>query len=306
MERKTTAAQVMPENLEQKLVFRVSAVSIVVNLLLSVAKLTAGIVGQSGAMISDAVHSASDVFSTFVVIIGVKLAGKKADEEHPYGHERMECVAAIILAMLLAAVGLSIGATGVRKIASGSTQELTVPGMSALVMAVLSVAVKEWMFWYTRVTAKKVNSGALMADAWHHRSDALSSVGSFVGILFARMGLPVMDAVASVIISLCIVKAAYDIFKDGFDKMIDRSCDRATRDKIRETVLDVPGVLGIDDLKTRLFGNKMYVDIEICVEREMTLGAAHEIAEQVHDIIEQTFSDCKHCMVHVNPTPLEM
>ncbi|MDE5563967.1 MAG: cation diffusion facilitator family transporter [Oscillospiraceae bacterium] len=306
MERKTTAAQIMPENLEQKLVFRVSAVSIVVNLLLSVAKLAAGIVGQSGAMVSDAVHSASDVFSTFVVIIGVKLAGKKADEEHPYGHERMECVAAIILAMLLAAVGLGIGAAGVRKIASGSTQELTVPGMSALVMAVLSVAVKEWMFWYTRVTAKKVNSGALMADAWHHRSDALSSVGSFVGILFARMGLPVMDAVASVIISLCIVKAAYDIFKDGFDKMIDRSCDRATRDKIRKTVLDVPGVLGIDDLKTRLFGNKIYVDIEICVEREMTLGAAPEIAEQVHDIIEQTFSDCKHCMVHVNPTPLEM
>ncbi len=305
MERETTTAQVTPESVEQRLAFRVSAVSIVVNLVLSVAKLAAGIVGQSGAMISDAVHSASDVFSTFVVIIGVKLAGKKADEEHPYGHERMECVAAIILAMLLAAVGLGIGAAGVRKITSGSTEELTVPGMSALIMAVLSVAVKEWMFWYTRIAAKKINSGALMADAWHHRSDALSSVGSFVGILFARMGLPVMDAVASVIISLCIVKAAYDIFKDGFDKMIDRSCDRTTRDKIHEAVLEVPGVLGIDDLKTRLFGNKIYVDVEICVEREMSLGAAHEIAEQVHDKIEHTFPDCKHCMVHVNPASPE-
>lgn len=305
MERKTSAAQAAPEHPEQALAFRVSAVSIAVNLFLSAAKLAAGIVGQSGAMISDAVHSASDVFSTVVVIIGVRLAGKKADEEHPYGHERMECVAAIILAMLLAAVGLGIGVSGVRKIASGNTETLAVPGMSALVMAVLSVAVKEWMFWYTRITAKKINSGALMADAWHHRSDALSSVGSFIGILFARMGLPVMDAVASVVISLCIVKAAYDIFKDGFDKMIDRSCDRTTRDGIRETVLEVPGVLGIDDLKTRLFGSKMYVDVEICVEREMTLGAAHEIAEQVHDSIEQSFPDCKHCMVHVNPASPE-
>jgi cation diffusion facilitator family transporter len=140
-----------------------------------------------------------------------------------------------------------------------------------------------------------------MADAWHHRSDALSSVGSFVGILFSRIGFPVMDSVASVVISLCIIKAAYDIFKDGLDKMVDHSCDEATEADIRTAALTIPGVLGIDDLKTRLFGAKIYVDMEILVDGELTLRESHAIAEQVHNRIEQQFTDCKHCMIHVNP-----
>jgi cation diffusion facilitator family transporter len=280
---------------------RVSAVSIAVNIILSLMKLLAGIIGRSSAMVSDAIHSASDVFSTLIVIVGIRMAAKKADREHPYGHERMECVASIILAMLLALVGLGIGASGAQKIISGSYADLAVPGMLSLVAAVISIAVKEWMFWYTRAAAKAVNSGALMADAWHHRSDALSSVGSFIGILFSRIGFPVMDSVASVVISLCIIKAAYDIFKDGLDKMVDHSCSATTEDKIRAAALAIPGVLGIDDLKTRLFGAKIYVDMEILVDGEMTLRASHAIAEQVHHQIEQQFPDCKHCMIHVNP-----
>lgn len=290
------------EEKKEDLAVRVSTVSIVMNLILSLMKLAAGLVGRSSAMVSDAVHSASDVFSTFVVIIGVKMAGKKADHEHPYGHERMECVAAMILAMLLALVGAGIGVSGIRKIAVGNYEELVVPTMLPLVAAVISVALKEWMFWYTRAAAQKVRSGAMMADAWHHRSDALSSIGSFVGILFARLGFPVMDALASVIISLCILKAAYDIFKDGLDKMVDHSCDNETEQGIRKAALDISGVMGIDDLKTRLFGDKIYVDMEILVERELKLGEAHAIAEQVHDVIEKNFPDCKHCMIHVNPT----
>ncbi len=286
---------------DSHLAYRVSAVSIAVNLVLSVGKLLAGLIGNSSAMISDAVHSASDVFSTFVVIIGVKMAGKRADREHPYGHERMECVAAIILAMLLAMVGAGIGLSGVSKIAAGNYAEMAVPGLLPLVAAVLSVAAKEWMFWYTRGAAKKINSGALMADAWHHRSDALSSVGSFAGILFARLGYPVMDPLASIVISLCILKAAYDIFKDGLDKMVDHRCDEETEQHIRETALTIPGVEGIDDLKTRLFGAKMYVDMEILADGELKLREAHEIAEKVHHVIENSFPDCKHCMIHVNP-----
>jgi cation diffusion facilitator family transporter len=280
---------------------RVSAVSIAVNIVLSLMKLLAGIIGKSSAMVSDAIHSASDVFSTLIVIAGIRMASKKADREHPYGHERMECVASIILSMLLAMVGLGIGVSGAKKIISGSYAELAIPGMLTLVAAVVSIAVKEWMFWYTRGVAKKINSGALMADAWHHRSDALSSVGSFVGILFSRIGFPVMDSVASVVISLCIIKAAYDIFKDGLDKMVDHSCDEATEADIRTTALAIPGVLGIDDLKTRLFGAKIYVDMEILVDGELTLRESHAIAEQVHNRIEQQFPDCKHCMIHVNP-----
>lgn len=292
----------MNKSKKERLAMRVSAVSIAINLILSLLKLATGIIGRSSAMVSDAIHSASDVFSTFVVMIGVKMSEKKADEEHPYGHERMECAAAMILAMLLAAVGLGIGASGIQKIISGDYGSLAVPGLLPLAAAVISILVKEWMFWYTKSAAKKINSGAMMADAWHHRSDALSSVGSFFGILFSRIGYPVMDAVASVIICLCILKAAYDIFKDGLDKMVDHRCDKDTEKKIRDTALSVDGVQGIDDLKTRLFGDKIYVDMEILIDRELKLKDAHAIAERTHDIIEQNFPDCKHCMIHVNPT----
>lgn len=292
----------MEEYTNQNLAIKVSVVSMLVNLVLSLFKFVAGLIGTSSAMISDAVHSASDVFSTVVVMIGVKLAARKADKNHPYGHERMECAAAMILAMLLALVGAGIGISGIQKMIAGKYENLAVPGVLPMIAAVGSVAVKEWMFWYTRSAAKKLKSGALMADAWHHRSDSLSSIGSFVGIFFARIGYPVMDAAASVVISLCILKAAFDIFKDGLDKMVDHSCDGDTEDKIQKAVLEVPGVQGIDDLKTRLFGARIYVDLEILVDQELKLKEAHAIAEQVHDVIEQNFPDCKHCMVHVNPT----
>ena len=171
--------------MEQKTAMKISMVSIVGNILLSLFKALAGIVANSGAMISDAIHSASDVFSTIVVIIGIRLSGKESDKEHPYGHERMECVAAILLATILAATGLFIGWSAVEKITVQDDSALAVPGILALVAAVVSIAVKEAMFWYTRAGAKKIDSGALMADAWHHRSDALSSIGSFAGVLGA-------------------------------------------------------------------------------------------------------------------------
>ena len=287
---------------ENALAMKVSGVSIAVNLLLSVLKLIAGILAQSGAMISDAVHSASDVGSTFVVMIGVTLSGKKSDKEHQYGHERMECVSSIILSGLLLATGLGIGLGGVENILKSSHGEtIAIPGALALVAAVVSIVVKEWMFWYTRGAAKKINSGALMADAWHHRSDAMSSIGAFVGIFGARMGFPILDPLASVVICLLIVKASVDIFRDAIDKMVDHSCDEKTEDQMRETILKVDGVQRIDLLQTRLFGSKMYVDIEIAADGAQTLDAAHDIAERVHHAIEETFAEVKHCMVHVNP-----
>ena len=287
---------------ENALAMKVSGVSIAVNLLLSVFKLIAGILAHSGAMISDAVHSASDVGSTFIVMIGVTLSGKKSDKEHQYGHERMECVSSIILSGLLLATGLGIGLGGVENIVKSSHGEaIVIPGILALVAAVVSIVVKEWMFWYTRGAAKKINSGALMADAWHHRSDAMSSVGAFVGIFGARMGFPILDPLASVVICLLIVKASVDIFRDAIDKMVDRSCDEKTEKEMRETILKVDGVKRIDLLQTRLFGSKMYVDIEIAADGAQTLDAAHEIAEKVHHAIEETFTEVKHCMVHVNP-----
>ena len=285
----------------QKIAMHVSTVSIAVNLLLSLGKLLAGIFGRSGAMISAAVHSASDVFSTVIVIIGVRISSKKSDTNHPYGHERLECVASVILATILLATGIGIGLGGLRTILSGDYETLAVPGVTALAAAAASIAVKEWMYWYTRAAARKINSGAMMADAWHHRSDSLSSIGAFIGIAGSRMGYPVLDSAACLGISVFIAKAAYEIFMDAVDKMVDKACDTKTEAEIRRVVLSEEGVLGIDRLMTRLFGAKMYVDMEIAADGNKTLYETHDIAERVHDAIEENFPEVKHCMVHVNP-----
>ena len=285
----------------QKVATRVSVVTIIVNIILALFKLVAGVVAHSSAMISDAIHSASDVFSTFVVMIGVKLAAKESDKEHPYGHERLECVAAIILSMVLFVTGLAIGMEALQNILQGSYENLEVPGVLALVAAVISIAIKEGMFWYTKFHAKRIDSSALMADAWHHRSDAFSSIGALIGIGGARLGFPIMDSIASLVIFFFIVKAAYDIFRDAVDKMVDHSCDEATEKQMRDCIIEDEDVISIDLLQTRVFGNKIYVDIEIGVESTRTLQDAHDIAERVHDKIELDFPKVKHIMVHVNP-----
>ena len=285
----------------EQIAMQVSANSIAVNLMLSIFKLIAGLLASSGAMISDAIHSASDVFSTIIVIIGVKISGKASDEDHPYGHDRFECVASIILAILLGVTGVGIGLTGVQKLMAGHYDTLAVPGMLALAAAVISIVVKEIMYWYTRNAAKKINSGALMADAWHHRSDALSSVGSFVGIFGARMGFPMLDPLASVVICLFVVKAAVDIFRDAISKMTDKSCDQKTVNEMHDCIMNIQGVEGIDLLKTRSFGSKYYVDVEISADGNKKLWETHAIAENVHQAIEHQFPLVKHCMVHVNP-----
>lgn len=290
--------------MEKNLAIRVSAVTVILNLLLSVFKAAAGILSHSGAMVSDAIHSASDVCSTFIVMIGITLSRKQSDSRHQYGHERMECVAAILLAVILAVTGFGVGIQGMERI-TGKAGSIQVPGSFALAAAVISIGVKEWMYWYTRAAAKKIHSGALLADAWHHRSDAFSSVGALMGILGARLGHPILDPVASIIICLFIVKAAYDVFQDAVGKMIDQSCPEDMVEKMRYLIRSQKGVEGIDDIKTRLFGSKIYVDVEISADGKKSLTEAHEIAENVHNEIEMNFPEVKHCMVHVNPEEKE-
>ena len=287
------------ENTSQEAI-KISRISILVNLLLSAGKLAAGLLAHSGAMISDAVHSASDVFSTLVVIVGVKLSGKDSDREHPYGHERMECVAAILLSGILLATGLVIGWEGIQKILS-ERAELQAPGILAAAAALVSILVKELLFRYVRGFARKLDSTALMAEAWHHRSDALSSIGALAGILGARAGFPVLDPLASVVICVFIAKAAADIFRDAVDKMVDHSCDEETEDRIRLCAVEQPEVERIDLLKTREFGNRIYIEMEIAVNGDLPLRQAHDAAERVHDEIERRFPKVKHIMIHVNP-----
>lgn len=285
---------------EQNVAIRVSIVSIIINIALAAVKMAAGVIAGSGAMISDAVHSASDVFSTFVVIGGVRIAGKKEDEDHPYGHERMESVAAIILSVALAVTGVGIGMAGVKSMINPA--QLKVPGAIALAAAVISIIVKEGMYWYTRAGARKTHSDALMADAWHHRSDALSSVGSFIGIGGAMLGYPILDPLASVIICIFILKVGIDIFKEAINKMVDKSCGEALEALMKEMVLSHDEIVSLDVIRTRMFGSKIYVDIEFSADGNMSLYEAHAIAEHIHKEMEEKFPDVKHCMVHVNPT----
>ncbi|MDR0315027.1 MAG: cation diffusion facilitator family transporter [Oscillospiraceae bacterium] len=289
------------EKQNEKLAMKVSRNTLIGNTALVAVKAFAGVYAHSAAMLADSIHSLSDILSTVIVMVGVKLAGKEADQKHPYGHERFECVAAIILSGILLFTGVGIGFTGVKSIISMEYGKFTIPGFIALIAAIISIVSKESMYWYTRIAAKKVNSDALMADAWHHRSDALSSIGSFAGILGARLGFPVLDPLAAIIICLIIIKVSVDIFRDAIGKMTDKSCDGAVVDEMKKVVLAQEYVLGIDEIRTRIFGDKIYVDLDILADGCSTLKEAHDVADQVHDAIEGKFSQVKHCMVHVSP-----
>ncbi|MDE7401148.1 MAG: cation diffusion facilitator family transporter, partial [Clostridia bacterium] len=273
----------MHENNIEKIAVRTAIVTIIMNTLLTAFKFLAGFLGHSLAMVSDAIHSASDVLSTVIVIIGIKISAKAADKDHEFGHERYECVAAILLAVLLFATGAGIGYSGITNIIDGSYKTAELPDYLAMSAAIASIVIKEAMFWYTWAAAKKTNSGALKADAWHHRSDALSSIGSLIGIVGAMCGVPILDSIAAIVICLLILKAAISIFIDAINKMTDKACDAKTETAIRDFVASCEGVKNVDSLMTRLFGNRIYVVTEIACDANLLVRAAHEIAERGHD-----------------------
>jgi cation diffusion facilitator family transporter len=277
---------------------KISKITIIVNILLSVIKLFAGVIGRSGAMIADSIHSLSDVLSTIAVMVGLKLAKQPADEAHPYGHEKMEPIMAKILASILLITALLIGLNGIKVILNGTTE---VPAKIAMYAAILSIVTKEFMYRYTVNGAKKIDSSALMADAWHHRSDAFSSIGTLIGVVGARMGYPILDPIASLVICIIISKVAIEIYKEAIDQLIDHSADATTIENIKTEIENTRGVINIDELKTRVSANRLYVDVEICVNSNLSVCEGHEIAESVHNTIENLDSRIKHCMVHVNP-----
>ena len=296
----TSVAPRTPEE-EKRIIRQISFVGILGNILLSSFKLFAGIYGNSSAMVSDAVHSMSDVFATFIAMLGVKLSKRTADENHPYGHERLECLASLLLGVLLLVTGIGIGKVGLSNIFSGDYKNLTPPATIALVAAIVSIVTKEAMYWYTRYYAKLLNSSAFLADAWHHRSDAFSSIGSLVGIGGAMLGYPVLDSVASVVICLFILKVAYDILKTAVNNMLDTSCGEEYDRKLKSFITEQEGVVCVDMLRSRSFGNMVYVDLEMEVDGDIPLRQAHAIAERVHADVEAHFPEVKHIMIHINP-----
>jgi cation diffusion facilitator family transporter len=283
---------------DYKLGVKVSIVTIIINMILSVIKIIAGIIGKSSAMLADGIHTLSDVLTTFVVIIGLKISSKEADKNHPYGHEKYEPVFAKLLSILLGATGLFIGYEGIKALKSGNIQ---VPGKIALIAAIISIAVKEGMYWYTVRVAKKIKSLSMEADAWHHRTDAFSSIGTFVGIFGARMGIKVLDPIAAIIVSVFILKVGIDLYIKSVKGLVDEAADDETVEKIKDLVFSVDGVKNIKNLKTRIFGNKIYVDVDILVDGNMSVTQGHNIAEKVHDLIEGDIENIKHCMVHIEP-----
>ncbi len=285
----------------EKIAMKVSNVSIISNFVLTVIKLFIGLLAHSSALVSDAVHSASDVFSTIVVIIGVKLSTKESDEDHQYGHERLESVAAIVLAVVLCITGLFIGHNAIEVLTGGEIDSIKLPGRLALGAALVSIIVKEAMFWYTRHYATMIDSSALMADAWHHRSDAFSSIGSLIGIAGARMGYKICEPVASLVICLFILKASYDIFCEAIRKLVDHACNQEIINEIIECAKAEEGVIEVGEILTREFGSKIYVDLLIYANGDISLYESNTIAERVHRSIESKISKIKHIMVIVRP-----
>ncbi|MGE4215222.1 MAG: cation diffusion facilitator family transporter [Anaerotignaceae bacterium] len=277
---------------------KVSFTTIIANVILSVLKLIAGILGRSSAMIADGVHTISDVITTIAVIIGMHFSNKPADADHPYGHEKIECVVAKMLSLALLATALGIGASGIKTILSG---QFSTPTPIALGAAFISIISKEWMYQYTVRAAKQINSTALKADAWHHRSDALSSIGTLLGIGGAMMGFQILDPIASLVVSVLVIKVSVEIYISCFNQLVDRAAPLEVIAKIQETIINVPGVICIDDVKTRMHGSVMYVDAEISVDGNLSVSNGHKIAENVHQQIEKEILGVKHCMVHINP-----
>ena len=287
---------------EKKLGQRASSLGFIANVFLAISKLTVGIIAHSQALISDSINSIGDVLSTFVVFVGIKLSRKDADKDHQFGHERLDSIAAILLAMFFLATAAFIGYQGVTTIIKGVSEDIAVPGTLAWVMALIAIAIKEGLYWYTMLVAKKINSTALKAAAWDHQADVISAAGAFVGIIGARLfNFPLLDPILSLLICILIVITAVRIFKEGVDKLVDKSCDEETEKAIFKSIQSTEGVLRIDVLRTRMFGNRIYVDLEISVDAELSLEKAHEISETVHDQIEKEFPLVKHIMIHVNP-----
>jgi len=291
----------MDTHASEQIAMRVSIICIIVNIGLSIGKIGAGILGKSAAMVSDGVQSASDLVGTLISMAGVKVSNKPADADHQYGHERFECIASIILAVTLFMVAYEIGYSGYEKIWGNQSASLEAPGFIALAAAVASVVIKEWMYWYTKKAADLTNSNALLAAAWDHRADAFSSAGSFIGILGARMGYPVLDPIASLMICAIIVYTGFKIVMESFERMTDHAAENEQVMAYMNVIAAVPGVIHIDYVRTRIFGNRVYVDTEITVDDELSFMEVHKIMEGVHHAVEEQFPEVKHCMVHPNP-----
>ena len=289
-----------------KIVNNVSIACIVVNILLSIGKIIVGIVGHSSAIITDAVNSIGDVISTIIIIVGNKVSEKASDKEHPYGHEKFECVFMMIFVFCLAYAGVEMLKSGISTIYNGIIDPLYVgtleqPTFIAMIISIVTIVVKLVMTRITFFYAKKVNSMGLYADGKNHELDAVTSLFIVVALIFSFNGIWYADAVASLIGCGFIFKLVVELFKMSLDGLVDKSASNEINDKAKEVALSVEGVRGISRMRSRQFGSRAFIDMEILADANLTLAVAEVITENVHHAVQDAIEEVKHCQVHTDP-----
>lgn len=289
----------------KKEIFRVTLVGSAVNIILLIFKFIAGIVGHSAAMLADAVHSLSDFVTDVIVLVFVKISDKPQDQSHKYGHGKYETLATTIIGLALFAVAVGIIVSGTTRIVDWAHGEtLTAPGMLALWAALVSIVLKEGVYQYTVIKARKLNSQAVKANAWHHRSDALSSIGTAIGIggaIFFGQRWTVLDPIASLVVGALIIKVSFDLLKSGLGELMERSLPEEVELDIIRIVSSVDGVNTPHDLRTRCIGKNYAIELHIYMDGNITLTHAHDKATEVENLLREHFGEETHIAVHVEP-----
>lgn len=277
---------------------RVTWIGAIANLLLALIKLVAGIVGKSEALIADAAHSLSDLLSDFVVLVSLNIAKRPIDEERPYGYGRVETVGTAILGMILIGAGIGIFWDAISTIRGGVVHA---PTYTAFIGAVISIFAKELMYQYTVRVGRRIHSPSVIANAWHHRSDAFSSIATSIGIAAAMFGWPIFDPLAAIVVTGLIMKTGWDISSESFMDIIDTSVKKEVRHRIISAALEPDGATSYHDLKTRKTGSEILVDIHIEVDPLMDVTRAHVIADEVKDNIMKNVINVADVLVHIDP-----
>ncbi|MCR5645252.1 MAG: cation diffusion facilitator family transporter [Bacteroidales bacterium] len=289
----------------EKEIYKVTLVGSAVNVVLLVFKFVAGILGHSSAMVADALHSLSDFVTDIIVLVFVKISHKPQDKSHDYGHGKYETLALTLIGIALMVVALSIIVKGALKIAAWAHGEtLEAPGMLAFWAAIVSIVLKEAIYRYSIIKARKLNSKAVEANAWHHRSDALSSIGTAVGIggaIFLGERWTILDPIASVVVGAFIVKVAFDLLRNGIGDLMEQSLPDAVENEILQLAASVPGVSEPHELRTRRIGNHYAIELHILMDGNLTLKEAHDKASEVEDLLRQHYGEETHIAVHVEP-----
>lgn len=293
------------KNSRQREIYRVTIVGSVVNMLLLIFKFVAGIVGNSAAMVADAVHSLSDFVTDIVVILFVRLSGRPADEDHGYGHGKFETLATLFVSLVLFGVAVMLFVGGVKDIvAVAHGEQLAEPTMVALIAAVISIIAKELLYHYTVKCGEKLNSQVVVANAWHHRSDAFSSIGVLAGVggaMFLGGSWAVLDPIAATIVSLFIVKVAYSLLMPSLEELLERSLPKDVEQRIEQIILSVDGVSSPHHLRTRRIGSAYAIEVHIRMDGNLTLTQAHAVTTTVERLLKQEFGDSTHVGIHTEP-----